>query len=205
MGTISRPGRSRHNSGRSLLSFRERESPKSPRVEKKVATEEVGHCTLTVVDCVFRSLLAFQIHYTTSIFHLQPKEPETTKEESDVDSDSPRKGRSTPRGREEPVSVPTTRKAMKDEANRTSTTKDKATPGHKEAPSTTKSTPKEGKATPAHKESPMKGDKTKPDDKKKADKTKDVKVEKDEEKSKASNKEDDAKKKKAVSTSVHVH
>lgn len=39
MGTISRPGRSRHNSGRSLLSFRERESPKSPRTDKKVKEE----------------------------------------------------------------------------------------------------------------------------------------------------------------------
>ena len=41
MGTISRPGRSRQNSGRSLLSFRERESPKSPRTDKKAVKEEV--------------------------------------------------------------------------------------------------------------------------------------------------------------------
>ena len=40
MGTISRPGRSRHSSGRSILSFRERESPKSPRAEKKMEKKE---------------------------------------------------------------------------------------------------------------------------------------------------------------------
>ncbi len=40
MGTISRPGRSRHSSGRSILSFRERESPKSPRSERKAEKKE---------------------------------------------------------------------------------------------------------------------------------------------------------------------
>ena len=38
MGTISRPGRVRQNSGRSILSFRSRDkgSPKSPRTGKNV-------------------------------------------------------------------------------------------------------------------------------------------------------------------------
>ena len=40
MGTISRPVRSRHNSGRSLFSLRERESPRSPRSAEKKAKEE---------------------------------------------------------------------------------------------------------------------------------------------------------------------
>ena len=57
MGTISRPGRSRHSSGRSLLSFRDKDSPKSPRsTDKKVKedkkVEEERDKEVKVIGCM---------------------------------------------------------------------------------------------------------------------------------------------------------
>ncbi len=137
---------------------------------------------------------------------LQQKEPEPTKEESDVDSDSPRKGRSsTPRGRDEPASTPTTRKAIKDEFTKTASgTKDsKSTPAQKET--NVKVAQKEtGKAAFAvQKDSPLKADKIKQDDKRKTEKPKDVKQEKEDDKTKAG-KDEDTKKKKVVSFHTRV-
>lgn len=46
MGTINRPSRSRHTPGRNLVSFRERESPKSPRVKKANEDDDVSFSVL---------------------------------------------------------------------------------------------------------------------------------------------------------------
>ena len=153
---------------------------------------------------VFSQLLTIaQVKRFLVVFQKEP----TVKEELDLDSDSPRKGRSGARGKEDSVSTPTTRKAVRDDVNRMSATKDsksaalqkdagKVTPSQKDVSGGKSAVKDVGRTTPGQKDSPAKTDKNKQDDKKKADKVKDVKKEKDEEKSKTN---EDTKKKKTVS------
>ena len=124
-----------------------------------------------------------------------------------MDLESPRKGRSGVRGKEDSTSTPTTRKAIRDDVNKMSAGKDKSgtnqkdgkmTPSQKDVGSGKSAQKDVGRMTPGQKDSPAKGDKNKQDEKKKGDKLKDVKKERDEEKSKV-NKDEDSKKKKTVS------